>query len=293
MMINRYYLLTLVSGFLILIPRLMHSQPLSDKPLPVQLYSDNGDNFVVIAHRGASAYYPENTMSAFKAAYELGAEMIELDITLSKDGEIVVIHDEKLGRTTNRKGRVVDFTLEQLKELDAGSWFDASFTSEKIPTLEEVLIFAKDKIALNIEIKTEAVTKNTFSGIEERSLELVKKYGMEEHVIFSSFDYRAISHLRELDVDIPLALLYDRRQAARKLPSVLLDIFNANAFNCNYRKLSKKWIKDVSAHKIPVFVYTVNKEKDMQKLIESGVSGIFSDKPDVLKMVVDKLWETK
>lgn len=290
---NIYSLLTLIFGFLILTTTFMNAQPPAEKSLPVKLYSDDGDNFIVIAHRGASAYYPENTMAAFKAAYEMGAEMIELDVTLSKDGIPVVIHDKKLNRTTNGKGIVSDYNLEHLKKLDAGSWFAKEFSGETIPTLEEVLEFAKDKISLNIEIKTEAVRDSVNSGIEEKSLELVEKYDMQKYVIFSSFDYRALTHLRQLDVDISVALLYERRQSQRKDPSELLKNYNVNAFNCSFKKLTKKWIKDIIDHEIPAFVYTVNKERDMKKLLLIGVRGIFTDKPDVLKQVVDNMWETK
>ncbi|MEX2363084.1 MAG: glycerophosphodiester phosphodiesterase, partial [Balneolaceae bacterium] len=277
---------------LIFIPTIMTAQPIPEHSLPVKLYSDNGDNFIVIAHRGASAYYPENTMAAFKAAYEMQAEMIELDITLSSDGQVVVIHDEKLDRTTSGKGKVSDFTLQELKKLDAGSWFSDSFSEEKIPTLEEVLHFAKGKISLNIEIKSEAVSNSLHGGIEEKSLKLVKKYGMEEYVLFSSFNYHALSHIRELDVEIAIAPLYERKQSKGKLPSQLINQYKANAFNCNFKKLSKRWIGDASKHKIPIFVYTVNKERHLKKMIQSGVRGIFTDKPDVLKSIVENLWET-
>lgn len=261
--------------------------------LPIQLYTDNNDGFVVIAHRGASAYHPENTMAAFRASVDMEAEMIELDITLSKDGIPVVIHDETLDRTTNGKGKVSDYTLEELKQLDAGSWFSYEHQGEPIPTLEEVLEFAKNRIALNIEIKAEIITDEVRGGIEEKALELVKEYGMEEYVLFSSFSYKAISHLRELDVDISTALLYEKNQSNNRSPSTLVDDYDANAFNCSYRQFSKAWSKELQEHEIPVFVYTVNKKRQMKKMIKRGASGIFSDKPDLLKEVVDNMWKRK
>ena len=260
--------------------------------LPVSLFTSR-NSFIVIAHRGARAYYPENTLAAFKAALEMDADMIELDITLSKDNIPVVIHDEKLNRTTNGIGLVSDHDLEELKKLDAGYWFHEKFSGEKIPTLEEVLIFAKDNIALNIEIKPEAVGEDHKGGIEEISLELVKKYEMEQHVLFSSFNYRAITHLKKLDQNIAAAILYERNQAAERSPSEQVSAHNADAFNCNFRKISQKWMDDLNEHNIPVFIYTVNREREMQKMIEMGVSGIFTDKPDVLKDLVDKMWEIK
>ena len=261
--------------------------------LPVNLYSENKDNFVVIGHRGASAYYPENTMAAFMAAYDMGAEMVELDILLSKDGVPVVIHDETLDRTTNGTGLVSEFTLEELKKLDAGMWFGEEHQGEPIPTLEEVIQFAKGKIALNIEIKTEAVSDEAQNGIEEKALQLVNKYEIRDYVLFSSFDYRAIANLRELDADISTALLYEKKQSAGRSPSELVNDYNANAFNCSRRQFTRKRSREARKHDIPVFIYTVNKERQMKKVINRGASGIFSDKPDVLKRLVDNMWEIK
>lgn len=254
----------------------------SSIPLPFKLYTPTVPEFLIIAHRGASAAAPENTMASFKKAHQLGALMIELDVTLSKDGVPVVIHDEKLNRTTNGKGKVADFTLAELKKLDAGSWFHSEFAGESIPALEEVLRFAKGKAALNIEIKPEAVGLGEKNEVEIKCFELVLNYGMQNHVLFSSFSYQAIENLRMLDADIPTALLYDRKQAAGKLPSEQVSEYQANAFNCNAKFLSAKWMNDLLMHNIPVFVYTVNNEKELQKFIEMGVSGIFTDKPDEL-----------
>jgi glycerophosphoryl diester phosphodiesterase len=205
----------------------------------------------------------------------------------------VVIHDETLERTTNGKGKVAEFTFEELSAFDAGSWFGTEHSDEKIPSLEEVLKFAKGKIALNIEIKTEAVTDELDEGIEAKALKLVKKYDMQEYVLFSSFDYRAITHLKELDVNIAAALLYEKQQSQDKGPVQLVEEFKADAFNCSYRQFSKKWAEQTSGAKIPVFVYTVNSERRMKKMIKRGVSGIFSDKPDVLKQLVDNMWKSK
>lgn len=249
------------------------------------LYNDDGDNFIVIAHRGASAYYPENTMSAFRGAVEMGAEMIELDVMMSKDGVPVIFHDATLEDHTDGEGELSNYTLKELKALDAGSWFGPEYAGEKIPTLEEVLQFVKGKIALNIEIKTEAVTDDIEGGVEEEALALVKKYEMEDHVLFSSFDYRAIAHLKQLDPSIPAALLYNNRESNKHLPSQLLSDYSADAFNCSYKQLNRRRLRDIRLHEIPVFVYTVNQKRRMKKLVKLGVRGVFSDKPDLLKQV--------
>lgn len=258
----------------------------SNASLPA-LYNDNGDDFVVIAHRGASAYYPENTMAAFEGALEMGSEMIELDVMMTKDRVPVVFHDASLNKHTDGKGPLKNLTLAELKKLDAGSWFHEKFRGERIPTLDEVLEFAAGKIALNIEIKTEAVTDELRDGVEEKSLRLVKKYGMENHVLFSSFDYRTIRHLKELDPDISAALLYNKRRSGRLMPSELIKKYEADAFNCNYFQLNKKRHSDLKSHGIPTFIYTVDKRTRMKKLLEMGVQGIFTNKPDVLIDVVN------
>lgn len=260
--------------------------------LPV-LYNTDGDDFFIIAHRGASSYYPENTMIAFKKAVELGAEMIELDVLMSKDGVPVVFHDAKLDTHTNGKGLISDYTLKELKKMDAGSWFSPKFAGQRIPTLKEVLQFAAGNIALNIEIKTEVVSDFIEGSIEEKVLYLVKRYEMQKHVLLSSFDYRAITHIKKLDADISVALLYEKSQSNRLLPHQLVKKYNADAFNCSYHQLKKHWLTDLDKHGIPTFIYTVDKKHHMRNLIESGVTGIFTNKPDLLKTVVTAYHQTK
>lgn len=250
------------------------------------------DSFILIAHRGASAYYPENTIPAFEAAIEMDAEMIELDVQLSKDGTPVVFHDADLARCTNGRGKLKNHTLEGLKELDAGKWFAGKFKGTRIPTLEEVLQLSQNSIALNIEIKTESVTDEYRHGIEEKCIELVREYDMEQHVMFSSFDYRAVRHVKRLDPKMPAALLYNAGLSQYKLPSDLVNIYEADAFNCSQRQLSKKWLADVKANGFPLYIYTVDKAERMRELISLGVDGIFTNKPDVLKKTVER-WSTE
>lgn len=250
------------------------------------LYNDDGDGFIIIAHRGASAYYPENTMAAFKGAVEMEAEMIEIDVLMSKDGVPVVYHDPQLDHHTNGNGLVSNYTAEELKELDAGSWFDSRFSDQRIPTLEEVLAFASGNIALNIEIKTEAVSDQLKDGVVEKSLKLVREYGMKDYVLFSSFDYRAVKQLKELAPEISVALLYNRSRSKRKLPHELINEYKADAFNCSYRQFTRKRIASLREYGIPSFIYTVDTESRMRKLIAAGVNGIFTNKPDVLRQVV-------
>jgi glycerophosphoryl diester phosphodiesterase len=245
-----------------------------------------GDNFTIIAHRGASAYYPENTIASFQGAISMGADMVELDVQLTKDGEVVVFHDEKITRCTNGRGRIADHTLIELKALDAGSWFDKKYQGAKIPTLAEVLNLCRDKIAVNIEIKTEAVTKAVFGGIEEKSLKIAEQNGVREHIVFSSFDPRAIKHLRQIDSKAAVAVLFEKGHYASKLPSDIIESLGADAFNCSQNELSSKWLSNLKLNNIPLNIYTVNDENNMRRLIKMGISGIFTNNPDILKRVV-------
>ncbi len=249
--------------------------------------------FLVIAHRGASAYYPENTMAAFKAAVEMKADMIELDVMMSKDNIPVVFHDDVLEYKTNGKGSVADYTLSELKELDAGSWFDEKFKEERIPTLREVLDYARNKIPVNIEIKTEAVTENKEGGIVERVLKLIDELGMADQVIVSSFDYRVIERLKAAESKIMIAMLYERQQSYGRNPVTLVKEYKADAFNFSSNELAGNWIAQLNDAKIPFFIYTINKEDLMESVIRSGARGIFTDKPDVLYRIADEVLRKK
>lgn len=244
------------------------------------------DDFTIIAHRGASAYYPENTLSAFDGAIAMGADMVEFDVQLTADKEVVVFHDEKISRCTNGRGRVSDHTLSSLKKLDAGSWFDKSFKKTSLPKLAEALDICKNRIAVNIEIKTEAVSDIVAGGIEEKCLKIIEYKGMRGHVVFSSFDPRAIMHLKQIDSTVAVAVLFEKKLYGSRPPSEVLELVNADAFNCSASELSKKWLEDIRPKHIPVNIYTVNDEKKMKRFLDMGVKGIFTNKPDVLKKVL-------
>jgi glycerophosphoryl diester phosphodiesterase len=255
---------------------------------PYHLFKYNlreGDDFTVIAHRGASAYFPENTLPSFEGAIALGADMVELDVQLTSDKEVVVFHDDKISRCTNGRGKIADYTLAQLVKLDAGSWYDKEFKDTRIPTLAEVLGVCKNKIAVNIEIKTEAVNKMFFGGIEEKSLKIVEQSGMNGHVVFSSFDPRAIMHLKQIDNTATAAVLFEKKLYGSKLPSDIMDSVGADAFNCSGSEFKNKWLANIKSNNIPVNIYTVNDEKNMRRFLKMGVSGIFTNNPDILKRV--------
>lgn len=283
-------LIFIVAGILFLILNISCTPVTnSKKDSFLKLFDKNEDGFVVIAHRGASAYAPENTMSAIRLAVEQQAEMVEIDVVLSKEGIPVVIHEDSLSRTTDGEGFVSSFTVEQLQNFDAGSWFSEDFVGEKIPTLEEVLAYCKDKIAVNIEIKTEAVRNDDQDGVEKFSLDLVNQLEMRDQVIFSSFDYRALKRLKTLDSEIPVAMLYEKRQSGDKSPVQLVEEYKLDGFNSRYSQLSQEWADLLNEAEIPFSLYTINDEEMMRKFIGMGASAIFSDKPDLLKQVIEDL----
>ncbi len=249
------------------------------------LYHQSAKDFVVIAHRGASAYSPENTMAAFYMAYEMKADMIELDVLITKDGIPVVTHDPEVDRKTDGTGEVNRYTLAELQKLDAGSWFAKKYAGERMPALEEVLQWAKDRIAINIEIKREAVGQHINGGVEEKVVELVRKYQMEQHVLLSSFSYEAVGRIKKLAPEFSTGLLYDKKVPVNSTPFALTKQYLSDSFNCKWRELKTRWRRELQENGIPIFIYTVNSKFWMKKMIGAGVSGIFSDHPDRLREI--------
>ena len=185
---------------------------------PIEDFMKLGGPTRVIAHRGFSGAAPENTLAAFEKAIEVGADMFELDVLLSRDGRVVVIHDDTLDRTTDGEGKVAAFTLAELKKLDAGSWFSAEFAGERIPTLEEALRLAKGCILVNVEIKTEAVGR----GVVAKALEVIDELDMKDNVVISSFDPTALAKARELHPGIRTASLFDAELQKGMSPEAVL-----------------------------------------------------------------------
>lgn len=219
--------------------------------------------------------------------------MIELDVQLTADGVPVVFHDAYLNKHSNGEGLLADLSSEEVRRLDAGTWFSKKFTGEKIPLLTEVLELAKNRILLNIEIKPESVTDNEDAGIEHRVCELVELYEMQEQVLISSFDYRVLKRVENINPVIKTGLLYNRKKSGDLSPVELVQIYRTFSFHCSRWQIRKKWIVELRDMGVPVYVYTVNGRRSMKSLIKKGVAGIFSDKPERLKKVFDGLLPAK
>jgi glycerophosphoryl diester phosphodiesterase len=241
---------------------------------------------VVIAHRGFSGIAPENTLVAFQKAIDIGSDMIEFDVSLSKDGIPVVIHDKTINRTTNGKGNVESFTVEELKQFDAGSWYKKEFKEEKIPTLEEVIQVTKGKIMLNIEIKKYSVKRNVkLDGIEHKIVQLLEKYNIVNDVLISSFSKLAIQRIKEFNPDISIAYLYRFGIKSRVIKQ--FDKLGLYSFNQSKRAFSKKSLKDLHEQEIKLNLYTINQKREMIKFIKLGVNGIITNYPNKLLEVIE------
>lgn len=240
---------------------------------------------LVTAHRGFSGDAPENTLAAFKKAMEVGSDMIELDVRFSKDGQIVVMHDDTLDRTTNGRGKVSDYTLKELKQFDAGSWFAPQFSGEHIPTLVEVLELAKGKIRVNIEIKDESLGRYKITDLAGRALQEVKKAGMEDQVIYVSFYPVALERIQERDSRLWVGLLYHRPWNS------LHEVTGGRSFpvlGLRNSYLTKGKIDKIHQQGMKVNVYTVNSEEEMEQFIRWGVDGIITNHPDRLIKILQK-----
>jgi glycerophosphoryl diester phosphodiesterase len=258
----------------------------SDRPATIDGFLRLGQRPRVIAHRGFSGRAPENTSAAVRRAIEVKADMVEIDVLLSRDREVVVIHDDTLERTTDGKGPVAAHTLEEIRRLDAGSWFGEEFTGEKVPTLGEVLDLVRGRILLNVEIKGEAVTPEVEGGVVDEVLRLVGERGMGEQVILSSFDPAALAQARQLDPKIRTASLYNRKLHRGMGPLEVMTAVGSQGFNLSARRLSRQIVRACHRHGRPVAVYTVDDPAKMRRLIDKGVDAIFTNRPDLMLRVL-------
>lgn len=235
---------------------------------------------LIIAHRGFKSKYPENTLSSFEAAIQCGAQMIELDVTLTKDRELIVIHDDTLDRTTNGKGAVNNFSLKELQKLDAGSWFDPKFSDQKLPTLKAVLSLSKNKTFVNIEIKASAYEPaNPADAIENRIYDLVSEMGMSKQVLISSFEKNILYNMRKLDSDILLSFLTEY-PISHHVVDILKDI-HAFSWNQDLRYLKRSDVETMHDEGFKVIVFTVNTRDEVKKCLDMNIDGFFTDYPDM------------
>jgi glycerophosphoryl diester phosphodiesterase len=239
-----------------------------------------------IAHRGASARAPENTLEAFEEARRLGAQAIEIDVHLSADGLPVVIHDETLERTTDGRGRVDALPLRALRRLDAGSWFGSRFRAARVPTLEETFDWAGGRIGVNVEIKIPSPRRGALASPAAAPRERIRVVGAVaralarlrslEQVIVSSFDPEALAQARQAMPRVPLGLLASRSIAGLLSLHRRIDL---HAFHPHHRLASPRRIGMAHRNGLLVLVWPVNDPPLMRRLVDRGADGLMTDDP--------------
>jgi glycerophosphoryl diester phosphodiesterase len=230
-------------------------------------------NVYILGHRGASGEAPENTRIAFKKAMQYGADGVELDVHLTRDKELVVIHDERVDRTTDCMGYVKDLTLSEIKKLDAGSYFSPRFSRERILTLEETLEIIKECKVINIEIKNNIIR---YPNIEEKVINIIKEKKLEEKIICSSFNHYSVHTMKRLAPEIKTGVLYD---STLYQPWFYAKRLCADAIHPYYRSISIEIIESCHKNSIKVNVWTVDDKQMIKKMIKNQVDMIITNYP--------------
>ena len=230
----------------------------------------------IIAHRGASAYAPENTLASFELALRQEADAIELDAKLTADGHIVVIHDQTVDRTTEGTGAVREMTLSELRKLDAGSHFDIAFQGEPIPTLEEVLKAVGQLTYVNIELTN---YQSKHDDLPEKTAELVYRLHLNRRVFFSSFSPIALWKIRRLMPEAPAGLLAMQGKRGSWARGWLGRLLRYQSLHPDFHDTSPALVAAAHRRGHRAFVYTVNDKEEMRRLFSLHVDGIFTDDP--------------
>lgn len=244
---------------------------------------------LILAHRGASAYAPENTLAAFLLARELGADGIELDVQLTRDKVPVIIHDDRVDRTTNVKGPVSDMTIAEIARLDAGSWKSEEYGGEPIPTLAQVFDALSDWLRptgrerpclINVELKTERLRTD---GLERQVLNVIARHGVQDRVLLSSFSPLSLYRAKQINPRLRRGLLYDS-----SLPILLrgpwLRLFAAaRAMHPEHAMINERYMKWARGKKLQVNTWTVDDPAEARRLRDLGVDAVITNKPDVIK----------
>jgi glycerophosphoryl diester phosphodiesterase len=241
---------------------------------------------VIFAHRGASAHAPENTLAAFELALAQNADALELDVKLSVDGRAVVIHDPTVDRTTGSHGRVKDLTFAQLRSLDAGSFFSEKYQGEKIPLLEEVFEAVGMRTFINVELTNYSTPRDS---LVETVCALVKQFGLQERVLFSSFFASNLSKARAYLPEVPGGLLAFNGWLGAWARSFGFNFGRYQALHPFRKDVSPQQVQRVHRLNRRIHVWTVNAAEDMRRLFRWGVDAIFTDDPQLAVQVRSEL----
>jgi glycerophosphoryl diester phosphodiesterase len=234
------------------------------------------DPLIVTAHRGASSVAPENTLSAMIAAVEAGADFAELDVRLTRDGQVVLLHDRTLDRTTNGTGDVWDFTLEELRSLEAGSWFSEEYDGEPIPTLREVIRYARGRLSLNIEIKVSREEPTIAAAVAD----ILRSEGCGGSCLITSFSREIVEEVKRIAPEIQTGFIFGSDYPA--------DVFDGDweILSVNIEAVDSAFVASAREAGKSVHVWTVDDRDEIIRLIGLGVNGIISNRPALVREVL-------
>lgn len=252
-------------------------------------------DFVIVGHRGAAGHAPENTMASFRKAIELGADWIELDVHRSKDGQLIVMHDPTVDRTTNGSGHIQQMTFDELRVLDAGSWFGGQFQGEKVPSLAETIVGINGEVKLLIEIKWPE--NGLYEGLGAQVAREVNKYGAEGWCIIQSFESAYLEEAAGEGFDIPLQKLLVSETSVYFVPFYQDNRFRlgnpvsqgVESMNYYHKALNQSLVAGWHEQGKKVIPYTVNSREAMVKVLGMGVDGVITDFPDVALALREEL----
>ena len=257
----------------------------------------NSSKLLNVAHRGASGHAPEHTIPSYRLGEEMKGDYIEVDLQMTKDGKLIAMHDETVDRTTNGTGLVKDYTLEQIKALDAGSWFnekypekaDPAYEGIQVPTLEEIIQTFGTGARYYIETKSPDV----YPGMEEELLRILNKYnltGVNERsskVLIQSFSKESLLKMHNLNPNLPLIQLISYKEPASISEDELQELSEyAVGVGMSASKIDKTYVQNVRNAGLLIHPYTVNDKKEMKRLLDWGVTGMFTNYPDRLNDVL-------
>lgn len=239
----------------------------------------SSEDFLVIAHRGASGHCPENTISAIKKSYQIGVKFVEIDVRLTSCNTVIVFHDYTLDRTTNGFGKISEYSYSDIINLDAGSWFSQSYRNERIPRLSDVLILMQDLgMTPIIEIKVE---NNNWYELSKNVLSCISSYWKKNNFspIISSFNIESLRYFKEKNNNLPIAIITDDfyPELSQDLKSLQCFSLHINNNICTYNEIKR--LKLIVNN---IFAYTINNDALIHSLIKVGVNGCFSDYPDIM-----------
>jgi len=240
------------------------------------------DKPLVMGHRGYQAQYPENTMTSFLAAIEAGAQFVEMDVTLTRDQQVVVMHDDTVDRTTDGSGRVSDVDLEALQQLDAGSWFHPRFAGERVPILKEVLQQLASRTHLNIEIKAHQETDPGLIGlVEQKVVDLVWATKLKKEVLVSSFDPEVLKRIKQLDPSMDVAFISEKSPFSKTRALCLeLGVFS---YHPHLAFIGRDLVEALHKKGVYVFPWNVEVAGDIQRAFSLGVDGLIAKDPRLVR----------